>query len=206
MSGFDHESFWSARYRDAGEDYLFGTAPNKFLASQAERFGAGMKVLSVADGEGRNAVWLAEQGWTMTGADFSGEALAKAAALAGARGVEIALVRADAVTWSPPPDQDLVLVAYLHLPAAERAAALGHAVAACRPGGQVVVVGHARANLDGGYGGPQDPAVLLDPAEVAVDLTSAGAEVLRAEHVERTVSTEDGTRTAIDTLAVARRS
>jgi len=161
--------------------------------------------VDLACGEGRNAVWLAEQGWTMTGVDFSGEALAKAAALAGARGVEVALVQADAVTWSPPPDQDLVLVAYLHLPAAERAAALDHAVGACRPGGQVVVVGHARANLGGGYGGPQDPAILLDPDEVAADLRAAGAEIDRAEQVERPVSTDDGDRTAIDTLVVARR-
>ena len=62
MTTFDHEAFWSARYRDIGDDYLFGTAPNRFLASQAASFGAGMRVLSVADGEGRNAVWLAEQG------------------------------------------------------------------------------------------------------------------------------------------------
>ena len=63
---FDYEAFWSARYRDAGDDYLFGTAPNKFLAAQSEYFGAGMNVLSVADGEGRNSVWLAEQGCTVT--------------------------------------------------------------------------------------------------------------------------------------------
>ena len=51
MSFPDYEAFWSARYRDAGDDYLFGTAPNKFLASQAERLGAGMSVLAVAAGE-----------------------------------------------------------------------------------------------------------------------------------------------------------
>ena len=66
MSFPDYEVFWSARYRDAGDDYLFGTAPNKFLASQAERFDAGMSVLAVADGEGRNSVWLAEQGCAVT--------------------------------------------------------------------------------------------------------------------------------------------
>ncbi len=97
-----------------------------------------------------------------------------------------------------------MLLAYLHLPADERAAAVGHAVGACRPGGQVVVVGHARVNLDGGYGGPQEPTILLEPDEVAADLVAAGAEVLRAEHVERPVAIEDGERTAIDTLVVAR--
>jgi SAM-dependent methyltransferase len=193
---------WDARYRTS--ELIWTAEPNRFVVEVLEGATPGVGV-DLACGEGRNAVWLAEQGWTMTAADFSGEALAKAAALAGARGVEIALVQADAVTWTPPAGQDLVLVAYLHLPAEERAAALAHAVGACRPGGRVVVVGHARANLDGGYGGPQDPAVLLEPAEVAGDLSAAGAEILRAEHVERTVHTEDGERTAVDTLVVAQR-
>ena len=193
---------WDARYRTS--ELIWTAEPNRFVVEVLADVPPGVG-LDLACGEGRNAVWLAEQGWTMTAADFSGEALAKAAALSGARGVEVALVQADAVTWSPPPGQDLVLLAYLHLPAADRAAALGHAVGACRPGGQVVVVGHARANLVGGYGGPQDPAILLEPEEVAADLRAAGAEVLRAEHVERPVHTEDGERTAIDTLLVAQR-
>lgn len=71
----DHEAHWSARYRDAGEDYLFGTAPNKFLAAQAEYFGADMRVLSVADGEGRNSVWMAEQGCAVTATEISPVAL-----------------------------------------------------------------------------------------------------------------------------------
>lgn len=74
---FDYEAFWSARYRDAGDDYLFGTAPNKFLAAQSEYFGAGVNVLSVADGEGRNSVWLAEQGCTVTATEISPVALKK---------------------------------------------------------------------------------------------------------------------------------
>lgn len=193
---------WDARYRTS--ELIWTAEPNRFVVEVLEGATPGVGV-DLACGEGRNAVWLAERGWTMTAADFSAEALAKAAALSGARGVEVALVQADAVTWTPPGGQDLVLVAYLHLPAPERAEALGHAVAACRSGGQVVVVGHARANLEGGYGGPQDPAILLAPEEVAGDLQAAGAEVLRAEDVERPVTTEDGPRTAIDTLVVARR-
>ena len=193
---------WDARYRTS--ELIWTAEPNRFVVEVLADVPPGVG-LDLACGEGRNGVWLAEQGWTMTAADFSGEALAKAAALSGARGVEVALVQADAVTWSPPPGQDLVLLAYLHLPAVDRATALGHAVGACRPGGQVVVVGHARANLVGGYGGPQDPAILLEPEEVAADLRAAGAEVLRAEHVERPVRTEDGERTAIDTLLIAQR-
>ena len=72
----------------------------------------------------------------------------------------------------------------------------------CRPGGLIVVVGHARANLTDGYGGPQDPDILLEPDEVAADL--GRATVQRAEHVTRTVSTDEGEQTAIDALVVAR--
>ena len=193
---------WDTRYRTS--ELIWTAEPNRFVVEVLEGTTPGAGV-DLACGEGRNAVWLAEQGWTMTGADFSGEALAKAAALSGARGVDVTLVQADAVTWTPPAGQDLVLVAYLHLPAPARAAALSQAVDACRSGGQVVVVGHARANLEGGYGGPQDPAILLEPHAVAADLRAAGAEVLRAEDVERPVSTDDGPRTAIDTLVLARR-
>jgi hypothetical protein len=83
----DYEAFWSARYRDAGDDYLFGIAPNKFLVEQAEYFGDGVSVLSVADGEGRNAVWLAEQGCAVTATEISSVALEKAAKLARGRHV-----------------------------------------------------------------------------------------------------------------------
>ena len=192
---------WNDRYETA--ELVWSAAPNQFVVEVLadEPPGTG---LDLACGEGRNAIWLAERGWTMTGADFSAAGLAKAASLARAHAVVVTWVEADAVTWSGPAGLDLGLVAYLHLPAAERAAALAHLVAACRPGGLVVVVGHARVNLTEGYGGPQLPAILFEPDEVVADLGSVTVE--RAEHVTRTVTTDDGDRTAIDTLVVARTS
>lgn len=62
---------WNTRYRDAGEDYLFGTEPNRFLAHRAELLRNGRTAVSVADGEGRNAVWLAEQGLEVTAVEIS---------------------------------------------------------------------------------------------------------------------------------------
>jgi len=190
---------WNDRYETA--ELVWSAAPNQFVVEVLadEPPGTG---LDLACGEGRNAIWLAEQGWTMTGVDFSSAGLAKAASLARARAVVATWVEADAVTWSGSAELDLGLVAYLHLPAAERAAALANLVAACRPGGLVVVVGHARLNLTEGYGGPPVPAILLEPDEVVADLGSVTIE--RAEHVTRTVTTDDGDRTAIDTLVVAR--
>ena len=192
---------WNDRYETA--ELVWSAAPNQFVVEVLadEPPGTG---LDLACGEGRNAIWLAEQGWTMTGVDFSSAGLAKAASLARARAVVATWVEADAVTWSGSAELDLGLVAYRHLPAAERAAALANLVAACRPGGLVVVVGHARVNLTEGYGGPQLPAILFEPDEVVADLGSVTVE--RAEHVTRTVTTDDGDRTAIDTLVVARTS
>lgn len=191
---------WDERYRTS--ELIWTAEPNRFVVEVLadEPPGTG---LDLACGEGRNAVWLAERGWSMTGADFSAAGLAKAAELARARGVEVTWVQADVVTWAPPTGLDLVLVAYLHLPPADRARVLARALGACRPGGLVVVVGHARRNLTEGVGGPQDPAILLEPDEVVADL--GGAPVLRAGNVLRPVPTDAGERSAIDTLVVARR-
>ncbi len=71
MSRPDQEAVWSARYRDAGADYVFGTLPNRFPAHRAELLGSGSNALSVADGEGRNAVWMAEQGLRVTATEIS---------------------------------------------------------------------------------------------------------------------------------------
>jgi hypothetical protein len=81
---------WDQRY--AGEDYLFGERPNRFLASQAPRLKRGQSALALADGEARNGVWLAEQGLDVLSVDASAVAQAKARRLARSRGVQIRLV------------------------------------------------------------------------------------------------------------------
>lgn len=156
MSSFDHESFWSARYRDAGEAYLFGTAPNNFLASQAERFGAGMKALSVADGEGRNAVWLAEQGCTVTATEISPVALEKAAKLARARHVAVDLVQADILNWVWPNEiYDAVVGIFIQFATpAERVRQLAGMKQAVKPGGLLLLQGYTPKQLEYRTGGP----------------------------------------------------
>lgn len=67
----DQMTRWNTRYRDAGEDYLFGTEPNRFLAHRADLLRNGRSALCVADGEGRNSVWLAEQGLEVTAVEIS---------------------------------------------------------------------------------------------------------------------------------------
>jgi SAM-dependent methyltransferase len=93
---------WQERY--ATDEYRFGTAPNVFLASQAKLLPKSGKALAVADGEGRNGVFLAEHGLDVLSLDFSPNAQAKARKLAAARGVTISVEQADVINWSYPPD------------------------------------------------------------------------------------------------------
>ncbi len=153
---FDHEAFWSTRYRDAGDDYLFGTEPNKFLASQAAHFGEGVSVLSVADGEGRNAVWLAEQGCAVTAIEISAVALEKAARLARARHVAVDFVQVDIFNWDWPNEAfDAVVGIFIQFAGPdEQARQLAGMKQAVRPGGLLFLQGYTPKQLEYGTGGP----------------------------------------------------
>jgi SAM-dependent methyltransferase len=190
---------WDERY--AGDELLWRADPNQFLVSEVADLPPA-RALDLACGEGRNAVWLATRGWTATGVDFSAVALDKARRLAADRGVTVEWINADLLDWQPAAERyDLVVVLYLHLPAGQRRAVLAHAAAALARGGTMLVVGHDLANLAGGYGGPQDPDVLFTPEDVAGDL--GNLEVVRAESVRRTVTTDGGDVVAIDALVRA---
>jgi SAM-dependent methyltransferase len=199
---------WDERY--AAADLVWSAGPNVWVETITGELPPG-RALDLAAGECRNALWLAERGWTVTAVDFSGVALDRAQSLAGARLGEraeaLTTIQADVVTWRPEPRAfDLVLVVYLHLPVEERTAALESAADAVAPGGTLLVVGHDLANLDGGVGGPQDPTVLCRPADVVADLAPTGLQVQRADTVRRPVPQEDGsTRDALDLLVLATR-
>lgn len=184
---------WDERY--ASVERVWSAEPNRWVEEVAGGLRPG-RALDVACGEGRNAVWLAERGWTVTAVDFSAVALAKGMAAS----PEVEWVEADVRAWTPPPAAfDLVLVVYLHLSPEERAGVLASSTAALAPGGTLLVVGHDKRNLEAGVGGPQVPAILLDADEVAAELD--GLDVVRAEIVERPV----GDAVALDTLVLARR-
>jgi SAM-dependent methyltransferase len=193
---------WDARYGSA--DLVWSATPNRFLVAETEDLQPG-RALDVACGEGRNAIWLAERGWTVTGVDFSEVAVGKARRLAGARGVRVQWEVADATVHAPPQAAfDLVIVMYLHLPAADLRSAFGGAAEAVAPGGTLLVVGHDITNPDGGWGGPRDPSVLYGPDDVARDLP--GLTVVKADRVQRPVPTEEGDKIAIDALVRATRA
>ncbi len=198
---FDRE-FWNNRYETT--ELVWTAQPNLFLVAEVEGLSPG-RALDLGAGEGRNAVWLARQGWRVTALDFSETGLAKARALALSAGVELDTVCEDAGDLQVYSAFDLVIVMYLHLPQERRRAVYRRAADAVAPGGTLLVVGHDATNLADGHGGPQDPAVLFSPDEVASDLVGTGLEIDRAERVLRSVATDDGERIAIDALVRARR-
>jgi SAM-dependent methyltransferase len=213
---------WDERYRQSG--LVWGSGPNVWVAEQvAERLPVAGTALDLGCGEGRNAAWLARRGWRVTGVDFSAIALEKAAALeraavsdgsatetaqAGDVARSIAPVRwvhADATSYVPTDPVDLVVMAYLQLPAEQRRAAVTGAVAALAPGGVLLVIGHHSRNIAEGVGGPQRPEVLFSAEDLLADVFAADPEIVvdLAEPWLRPVSGSD--RPAIDAVLRAHR-
>ncbi|MCK9490001.1 MAG: class I SAM-dependent methyltransferase [Xanthomonadales bacterium] len=147
---------WDQRFADDG--YLFGTDANAFLAAQAPRLRPGMTALAVADGEGRNGVWLAQQGLEVLSVDGSAVALAKARALAASRGVAIGIEQADLAHWHWPPERfDLVAAIFIQFAGpALRQAIFAGMQRALKPGGLLLLQGYRTGQLDYGTGGPPD--------------------------------------------------
>src|SRR6476646_2597087 len=137
--GFARED-WNARY--ARKELVWSAKPNRLFAAEVGGLAPG-RALDLACGEGRNAVWLAERGWRVTGVDFSDVALGKAAELAAGRGVEADWVVADVLDYEPEPRSfDLVAVLYLQLRREDVLHAVRAAVNAVAPGGTLVVLAH----------------------------------------------------------------
>jgi SAM-dependent methyltransferase len=203
---------WDARY---AKGQVWSSEPNRFFAEIVEELaGPPGRAVDLACGEGRNAVWLAEQGWDVTAVDFSATGIERGRAGAAARGADVRWVVADLEAYELGVGAwDLVAHVYLHWPTAVREPFLRRCAAAVAPGGVLVVVGHDRDNIEHGVGGPQDPDVLSTPEEQAARFVEEGLEIVRAERVRRTVTVEPGhgavdgdhVRDAIDHVVVARR-
>jgi SAM-dependent methyltransferase len=200
---------WDARY--AASDLVWSATPNQFVASELSDVPPG-RALDLAAGEGRNALWLAGQGWHVTAVDFSLVGLGKGREIESrhARGGDphIDWVHADVLEYDPTPlTFDLALLAYLQVTSDQRRTAVRRAFSALHVGGTLLVVAHDSSNLDEGTGGPQDASVLYTAEDVLDDLDGERFDVDRAERVPRVVPGEpvDGhqeqpARTAYDAL------
>lgn len=212
---------WDARY--SGTDLVWSAGPNVWVRELCAPMTPG-RALDVAAGEGRNALWLVEQGWTTVAADYSPVAVERMTQIAdrrlGDRRSAFTAVVADATQPAPRPASDpvvgsateggssaaggydLVLISYLHLPRTQWGEALAAAVNACAVGGAVLVIAHAVRNLTEGVGGPKDPTILLDPEDVIASGAELPVDVEIAQLRRREVEGAD--RPALDTVVLLR--
>jgi 2-polyprenyl-3-methyl-5-hydroxy-6-metoxy-1,4-benzoquinol methylase len=146
---------WNARF--AADGFVFGTEPNAFLASQRGRLAPGMSALCVADGEGRNSVWLAKQGLGVTAFDFSPVGLAKAMKLAQQNGVKVDYHQADVNDWNWDAAQyDVVVAIFVQFtPPVQRARMFEGMIRALKPGGFLILQGYRPEQLRYATGGPK---------------------------------------------------
>jgi len=197
----DRRQYWNERYADRGT--LWGGDANQFVVRYLSDLPPG-RVLDLASGQGRNAVWLAGRGHSVTAIDISDVAAQQAGEVANQAGVEVEFVTADLLEWEPEAEAfDLVLLSYLQVPGDLRRAVHDKAIRAVAPGGVVFVIAHHLANLDAGVGGPPDPEVLFTEDQLAGDFAELDVEVL--ERVLRHVETEDVTGDAVDVAMLARK-
>lgn len=146
---------WEGRF--AAPEYVFGTRPNAFLQAQAGRLSPGQKALSIADGEGRNGVWLAQQGLDVLSQDFSPRAQAKARDLAAERGVapRFELSNLYERDWETG-HWDVIVGIFFQFASPEQRAAIFEGIKrALKPGGLLLIEGYGPKQLDYGTGGPK---------------------------------------------------
>jgi len=174
---------WNERFSEPG--YAYGTEPNGFLTSVADRIPRG-KVLCLAEGEGRNAVYLAGLGYDVTAVDTSTVGLAKAEALAKNRGVTIETVNADLEEYEIEPGawQGIVSI-YCHLPPVIRAALHERCLRGLAPEGVFVLEGFTPRQLEFGTGGPKNRELLMELEIIRQELPGLRLEIAR--EIEREV-------------------
>jgi SAM-dependent methyltransferase len=160
--------FWDARYEDEG--YAYGTEPNAYFRQQLDALPPG-RLLLLAEGEGRNAVYAAKRGWQVTAVDFSDEGRAKAHRLAAAQGVRLTYQVADLtdLAWQRPGYYDAVGLIYAHLVPPHRQAVHAAAAASLVPGGHLILEAFSPRQLGLSSGGPRIAEMLYEPADLAAD-------------------------------------
>jgi 2-polyprenyl-3-methyl-5-hydroxy-6-metoxy-1,4-benzoquinol methylase len=176
---------WNERYSESG--FAYGTAPNDFLVAERARLPQKGSCLALADGEGRNGVWLATEGLTVTAVDLSSVGLEKAQQLADEAGVPLTTEVADLATYDlGVATWDSIVSIWAHVPEALRQSLHERVVQALRPGGVFLLEAYTPAQIPLGTGGPKDPSMLMTLAKLRAELTGLVVEVgtERERHVD----------------------
>ena len=202
-------SYWDAKF-DV-EEFIYTKDVNRFVKEYCEpliqKIGPVGRVIDLAGGEGRNSVWFAEHGWQAENIDFSGKALTKFLAFAAERGVgeKCFANRADATGFeSVLTPVDIGVCAYLQIPQEDLMDALDNLIENIKPGGYLMGVWHARENLEGGFGGPQDPLVLPTASELLEFLEQYPLEIEFLGNRDGQVQTRDGLKPSTTLVLLAK--
>ena len=174
-------NFWDDRF--ARDEYVYGVEPNAFVRQATERWlPPAREVLDLAVGEGRNAVYLAERGHTVTAVDYSAEALRKTNRLAADTDVHVETIQADVRDWVPNRTWDDVVVTFLHLPPDERPALYALLQGVLRPNGHLIAEWFRPEQRTEGYtsGGPPDADMMITDDELRSAFPSEGIEYLES--------------------------
>ena len=195
---------WEGRYRTP--DYAFGKEPNYFLAACRTLLPRSGKALAVADGEGRNGIWLAEQGLDVLSIDFSPTAQEKARALAKQRGVSLTIAPADVHAWDYPDAAfDVVVEIFTQFSSpAERAKKWAGMRKALKPGGLLIIQGYTPKQLQYGTGGPKQVENLYTRAMLEAAFGDLRDVTIVEEELEIHEGTSHGGMSAVINLTARR--
>lgn len=178
---------WDKRY--SVDDYVYGKAPNHFLYSfidKLPRWPLGQRALCLADGEGRNSVFLAQQGYQVTAVDISSVGLAKAKRLGLERNVEITTVQSDIADYQIEEGHwDLIVLIFAHMPAELRKTIHQRCVKGLRSGGMIVLESYTPKQLEFGTGGPKDSNLLVTAEQLKQEF--GGLELITLEEQIREI-------------------
>lgn len=199
MSEQFDQAFWDERYRS--HPALWSGNPNLHLIAEASGLAPGA-ALDVGSGEGADAIWLAQRGWSVTAADLSTVALQRGAAHAAQAGAAIAerisWLHADVMTWEPDPaSYDLVSAQYLHLPALSRDALFRRLAASVTPGGTLLIVGHHPSDLQTTMPRPHMPELYFTGDDIAASLDPRHWDIVTNAAAARSVTDPDGNAVTI---------
>jgi 2-polyprenyl-3-methyl-5-hydroxy-6-metoxy-1,4-benzoquinol methylase len=175
---------WDDRY--AASDYLFGTAPNDFLKTVAHQLAPNSQILCLADGEGRNGVYLAAQGHTVTAVDQSRVGLKKAKKLAQQKQVSVETIKADLAEYDLGVESwDCIVSIFFHIPSEVRANIYPRIIAALKPGGSLILESYTPNQLNHKTGGPPTSDLMLTKDQLTQYFSEMNLEHL--QELEREV-------------------
>ena len=201
-------NYWDEKY--STEEFIYTKVVNRFVAELCGKihpFG-NKRAIELAGGEGRNAVWLAQQGWHIENIDFSQKALDKYLAFAEEEGVAelCSATCADATLFEPQVSPvELAVIGYLQIPEEQLEIATRRIAGHVSQGGYLMGVWHSRDNLAGGFGGPRDPDVLPNVATITKALEGTGLEIEILENREGQIQTKEGLKPSTTLVLLAKR-